>query len=93
MDLKSHIVPFWIVLKSTASAFLFFLEACFYGFYAFLVGLVHCLRDPQIYFSVKLSFKIGSTVQFIYLKIILLWCFQFSTINGIAYPSEPIVYF
>ena len=39
---------------------------------AFLVGLVHCSRDPQIFFSTKFLFKMGHTALFTHLKIILL---------------------
>ena len=62
------------------SEFFFFLgKVCLCGFYAFLVGLVHCSWDPQISFLTKLSLKIGSIALFTHLKIILLQYFQFST--------------
>ena len=47
------------------------------------VGPVHCLWDPQTFFLVKLSLKMGLTALFTRLKIILLQCFQFSGIGGI----------
>ena len=41
----------------------------------FVSGPVHCLRDPQTSFLTKLSLKMGSTVLFTHLKIILLQYF------------------
>ena len=38
----------------------------------FLVGLVHCWRDLQILFSAKTTSKLGLTVLFTHLKMILL---------------------
>ena len=40
------------------------------------------IRPASIFF-IKIILKLGSTVLFTHLKIILLQCFQFSTINGI----------
>ena len=38
---------------------------------------VHCLRTHKFRFSVTFSLKIGPTILFTHLKIILLQCFQF----------------
>ena len=38
----------------------------------FYVGLIHYLRNPQVLFSTKIILKLGSTVPFTHLKIILL---------------------
>ena len=43
--------------------------------YVFLVGSIHCLRDLQVRNLTKFSLKLGPTVPFTYLKIILLQCF------------------
>ena len=42
------------------------------------VGPVHCSQDPK-YFIQKKTLKMGPTVLFTHLKIILLQYFQFST--------------
>ena len=47
------------------------------------VGSMHCLLDLQVFFSAKKTLKLGPTALFTHLKIILLQCFQFSTISGI----------
>ena len=55
------------------------------------VGPVYYSRDPQSQFSATFSLKIGPTILFTYLKIILLQCFQFSvsaTISSIQ--TDPI---
>ena len=36
---------------------------------------VHCSRDPQVPYSATFSLKLGLTVLFTHLKIILLQCF------------------
>ena len=59
--------------------FFFFGKVCLCGFYAFLVGLVHCSWDQQISFFNKTFIKIGSIALFTHLKIILLQYFHFST--------------
>ena len=51
----------WIALKTFFSAFA-----------SLSVGPVHCSRDPQVLFSTKFSLKLGPTVLFTHLKIILL---------------------
>ena len=40
------------------------------------VHTVHCSRNHKFHFSATFSLKIGPTVLFIYLKIILLQCFS-----------------
>ena len=52
--------------------FFFFWDAHLSKIYAFLVGFLHCLQDLQTSFLAKLSLKIGHTILFTYLKIILL---------------------
>ena len=61
-------------------------KACFTRFLAeafFPVGPVHYLRDPQVSYSTTFYLKLSPTALFIHLKIILLQCFQFSTISDI----------
>ena len=41
-------------------------------------------RTHKFYFSIIFSLKIGPTILFTYLKIILLQCFQFSVFNKIS---------
>ena len=54
-----------------------------------MVGPMHCSRDPQVLFSAKLSLKLSPTALFTHLKFILLQYFQFLTINGIqTNPKE-----
>ena len=63
----------WIVATSSVFARL-----------AFFVGLLHYSRDPQVFFFIeKTTLKLGPTVLFTHLKIILLQCFQFSAMNDI----------
>ena len=42
---------------------------------------VHCLRIHKFHFSVTFLLKMGPTVLFTHLKIILLQCFQFSVFS------------
>ena len=42
---------------------------------------VHCSWTHKFHFSATFSLKIGLTVLFTHLKIILLQCFQFSVLN------------
>ena len=51
------------------------------------MGLMHCSRDLQVRVSTNFSLKLGLTVLFTYLKIILLQCFQFSAISG--FQTDP----
>ena len=55
----------------------------------FYVGSVHCLRDPQVLFSAKTILKLGLTVLFTHLKIILLQHFQFLAISSIQINPTP----
>ena len=57
------------------------------------MGPVHCLWNLQIWISANFSLKLGLTVLFTYLKIILLQYFQFSTINGIQTDLNEIIFF
>ena len=56
----------------------------------FLVGPMHCSQDPQVFFSLKTTLKLGPTPLFTHLKIILLQYFQFSIVSGIhTDPKKP----
>ena len=57
----------------------------------FLVGLMHCSRDPQVPCSATFSLKLGLTTLFTHLKIILLQCFQFSIFSNKQYPNRSQV--
>ena len=69
---KVHLALVWISL-----AFSHGWHLCF------CVGLVHCLRNLQVLILVNFSLKLGLMIIFTHLKIILLQCFQFSTISSI----------
>ena len=47
-------------------------SAATFGIWYFFLGLVYCLRDPNVNFALKL----GLTTLFIHLKFILLLYFQ-----------------
>ena len=47
----------------------------------FFLGLVYCSQEPQIRNLAKSTLKLGLTVLFTHLKIILYQCFQFSVFN------------
>ena len=49
----------------------------------FCVDPVYYSQDPRLFFSATFSLKLGPMTLFTHLKIILLQCFQFSTISGI----------
>ena len=51
---------------------------------------MHYSRDPQIFFKEKKTLKLGPTVLFTHLKIILLQCFQFSVFDNKQYPNRPL---
>ena len=53
----------------------------------FSVGPMHYLQDPQVQKNENVKLKLGLTVLFIHLKIILLQSFQFSVISGIQIDS------
>ena len=79
--------------------FLFFFENVHCGsragreerFFAFSVGPAHCLQDPQILYSKKKkkTLRLGSTILFTHLKIILLQFFSFQ--QNKQYLNTPIV--
>ena len=46
------------------------------AFGLFPLGPVHCLRDSQVRNLANFALKLGLTVLFTHLKIILLQCFQ-----------------
>ena len=56
----------------------------------FLVGFRALFIGPttQVWKKANLTLKLGPTTLFAHLKIILLQCFQFSTISGIQ--TDPI---
>ena len=64
--------------------FFFFLRRAFHVIMHCSMSLVHCLRDPQTSFSVKLSLQMGLTALFTYLKNILLQCFKFVVFSRIS---------
>ena len=74
MILIIALVWVWMLLKIESYACL-----CFF----FCVGLMHYSRDPQIRILANFSLKLGPTVLFTHLKIILLQYFQFSVISSI----------
>ena len=53
----------------------------------FSVGPMHYLQDPQVQKNENVKLKLGLTVLFIHLKIILLQSFQLSVISGIQIDS------
>ena len=57
----------------------------------FSMGLVHYLRDSQVWISANFSLTLSPTALFTYLKIILLQCFQFSVFNNKRYPNILLV--
>ena len=59
------------------SAFFIFLVAVFVDFLFINSVFMHCVCTHKFHFSVIFSLKIGLTVLFTHLKIILLQCFQF----------------
>ena len=50
---------------------------------------VHCLRTHKFHFLTTFSLKMGSTVLFTHLKIILLQCFL--VFNFQLYPNGPLI--
>ena len=61
------------------------------AFSVFFVGLVHCSRDPQVQISAKIKLKLGPTILFKHLKIILLQCIQFLVFNNKWYPNRSLI--
>ena len=53
----------------------------------FSVGPMYYLQDPQVQKNENVKLKLGLTVLFIHLKIILLQSFQLSVISGIQIDS------
>ena len=56
--------------------------------YFISVDPVHCSWDLQVRNLAKSILKLGPTILFTHLKIILLQCFQFSIISGIQTDSQ-----
>ena len=59
----------------------FLVQPAFVDFFTVNSASVHCSRIHKFHFSVTVSLKIGPTILFIHLKIILLQCFQFSVFS------------
>ena len=55
------------------------------------VHIVHYSRTHKFHFSTTFSLKIGPTILFTHLKIILLQCFSFSVFSFQLYPNGPLV--
>ena len=72
MDCLGELGWVWIALKRKTQ------HACFFS-----MGPMYCSQDSQVRISANFTLKLGLTALFIHLKIILLQCFQFSTISGI----------
>ena len=91
----------WIALISAVSAFpqfffFFFFSATMVD--PFFCEQVHCSRTYKLHFLSTFSLKIGPTVLFTHLKIILLQYFQFSIFNfskisSIQTDPKNLVYF
>ena len=86
-----YYVSVWIPLKLRLhfTSCVFILLFYFLGFHAFWSNVdffivnsafMHCLRTHKFHFSANFSLKMGLTVLFTHLKIILLQCFQFSVL-------------
>ena len=70
--------------------FLLFIHCCatIFDFFSWTVHTIYCLWTHKLHFSATFSLKMGLTVLFTHLKIILLQCFsvfsfsfQFSTVS------------
>ena len=74
-----NISAVWIELKMRLCFlllfFYFFSRECW-----LFAWTVHCLQTHKNHFSTTFSLKMGLTILFTYLKIILLQCFQFSVL-------------
>ena len=87
---KLHLTSLNNTLFFTYCTFGYGVCVCVCALRAFCVGPVHCSRDPQVLFSAKTTLKLGPTTLFTHLKIILLYCFQFSVFNNKQYPNRPL---
>ena len=58
-------------------------------FFQWVSCIVHRIHKYFIYKKKKL--KLGLTILFTHLKIILLQCFQFSVFSNKQYPNRPLV--
>ena len=56
------------------------------------VHIVYCSRTYKFYFSVTFSLKMGPTILFTHLKIILLQCFSVSIFSFQLYPNGSKCY-
>ena len=57
------------------------------------VHTVHCSWTHKFHFSTTFSLKMGLTILFTYLKIILLQCFSVSVFSFQLYPNGPLVFY
>ena len=87
MGRKKGIVYVWIALKRAASAFSLLFFSFFFLQPQLLTSLLWTVHKCTVHGSHKLHFlsafslKMGPTIPFIHLKIILLQCFQFSVFS------------
>ena len=72
LDSTSHV---HVLLKSKFLLFFFFFKPAFVDFSTVNSAPVHCSQTHKFHFSATFSLKMGSTVLFAHLKIILLQCF------------------
>ena len=67
-------------------------DTAFHAFPTFHVfSPVYCSQDPHVLFSQKFSLKLGLTILFTHLKIILLQYFQFSAISSIQTNPQFLI--
>ena len=72
---------FSCLLTTRFSSFFFFLVAALVDFLSVNSAFVHCSWTHKFHFLTTFSLKIGPTILFTHLKIILLQCFQFSVFS------------
>ena len=73
--------------------FVIFFKADFVDFQHVNSALVYYLRSHKYHFSATFSLKMGPTVLFTHLKIILLLCFQFSVFSCIQTDPKWVINF
>ena len=69
------------VLRFLRFSFFFFFLAALVDFLSVNSVFVHCSWTHKLHFSATFSLKMGPTILFTHLKIILLQCFQFSVFS------------
>ena len=89
---------FFFFLRAFQANFLLFSHYCGYylwtvaaifNFSSWIVHGVRCSRTHKLYFSAIFSLKMGPTIRFTHLKIILLQCFSIFSFQ--LYPNGPLV--